>query len=745
MRRFTPFVVLATLVAAAACSDSGVQTPTTPGGDQNPRLVVPNNQYCTAKSASAIQAEIDGLFFKNQWPDPQSATGKFNNVQTKLAGNDLLGAQQTARDLVRFIANKFDHLTAAQQAASQADYDRLVADIYCFVGISGLVFDLNPGDPDKAFGVPGVGAVYFPANVVPVGTMVSITDISGFPPPLNTNLDTYAGYLEIKLIPSTVLPQNAIVALCLSSVPSGVAGPFLVGHNTPTGAFELLDPVAETAFPSILTTAAACSASSPAPSSRLGKLLSRIADALLPNQLQAAPAFLTLAIGGKTTSFSPVGVTNTTLVALGGKTTSFAPPADATAVQLAGAVGDFTGAAGTTTTTNVPSVTISTPNGTKIPGVQVTYATGPTVDATDVNSQAKVCDASQAVPASGQIAIQSDALGVAKLPCLSFGTLAGYANLAATFDASTLGFYNDNLINVVAQDGSTPTSGSLNWLVQTVAAAAATIKTYFPPAAPAQSYGYGSVTAYTNANPAPQVLVADQYGNVVGGTTVYWNANTSSGSTLTVGAAGATTNAAGVATVTSWNFGEGLNELLASIYDASTTAPIGFLPATFTGTTPTGQSLFACPLPGSSKTDLAPFSIKAPNGTVRTVTLSMSVTGQSSNLSAYPATIQVFTSNNFALTPIGSGSGTIALPGDNGNPVAQTFVLSNPATKTEMGNAATLYFKLTITAPSNRKVQLWYTNATFKNNDPCASSLVYTPTYPTSSTSKKGLAINVTN
>jgi hypothetical protein len=238
--------------------------------------------------------------------------------------------------------------------------------------------------------------------------------------------------------------------------------------------------------------------------------------------------------------------------------------------------------------------------------------------------------------------------------------------------------------------------------------------------------------------------VTDQYGNAVESASVYWSANTSSGSTLTVGSGG-TTGTGGVASVTSWNFGEGLNELIASLYDAGTTPPAGFTPVTFTASTPTGQELFACALPGNSKTDLAPFSIPAPNGTVRTVTLSMSVTGQSSSISGYPATIEVFTASNLTGTAIGSGTGTVALPGDNGNPVAQTFVLSNPATKAEWGNAKTLYFKLTVTAPSNRKVQLWYTSATFKNNDPCASALVYTPQYPTSSTSKKGLAIRVTN
>jgi hypothetical protein len=55
----------------------------------------------------------------------------------------------------------------------------------------------------------------------------------------------------------------------------------------------------------------------------------------------------------------------------------------------------------------------------------------------------------------------------------------------------------------------------------------------------------------------------------------------------------------------------------------------------------------------------------------------------------------------------------------------------------QTGNA-TIWFRLTITTPANRKPQIWYLNSTSKNG-----SIIYTATG--SSVVKKGLSINVTN
>jgi len=167
--------------------------------------------------------------------------------------------------------------------------------------------------------------------------------------------------------------------------------------------------------------------------------------------------------------------------------------------------------------------------------------------------------------------------------------------------------------------------------------------------------------------------------------------------------------------------------------------------ALFSATTATGGAVFACAPPGSSKTDNMPFSIKTPNASVRTVTLWMSVNGQASSTSNYPATLEVFTgTTGTAATKIGSGSGIIQVNGDNGKPLPITFVLTDVATQTESKVNSVMLFKLTITAPATRKPQLWYSNATFKTNDPCYSSLIYT-SYPSLTVFKRGLSISVTN
>jgi hypothetical protein len=243
-------------------------------------------------------------------------------------------------------------------------------------------------------------------------------------------------------------------------------------------------------------------------------------------------------------------------------------------------------------------------------------------------------------------------------------------------------------------------------------------------------------------------LVTDAWNNPVGNQTVYWNATTSNGGILTVGSTGTPTGANGIAQVTSWTIGEGLNQATAGLFAPGVTPTLpGYLEAVFTASTPTGQSVFACAVgTATNKTDLAPMSIKTPNASIRTVTLYMSVTGQSSALSNYPATIEVFkTTYGSAANRIGSGSGTVQLPGDNGKALPITFVLSDPATQPESKGSSVLWLKLTVTTPGTRKPQVWYQNATFKTNDTCYGSLVYTPTYPSSATFKRGLSIRATN
>jgi hypothetical protein len=275
------------------------------------------------------------------------------------------------------------------------------------------------------------------------------------------------------------------------------------------------------------------------------------------------------------------------------------------------------------------------------------------------------------------------------------------------------------------------------------AAVAAQIMTFMLPGpTAAQLYPYGTgLTPYVAVSPAPQARVTDQYGNVVGtGVPVYWSATTSNGAVLDVGAGSQTTD--GTAQVTSWTLGEGFNQLVASIYSDLQTPPAGFLPAQFTASTPTGVAVFTCGV-GSSKVDLGPFTIPAPNSSVKSVTLQMSVTGQASEISAYQADLSVRL-DGYNGTEVGAGSGIVQLPGNNGSPTPVTFHLSGNGVPRQTGSH-TLWFRLTFSnLPATRKIQVWY-NSSFPNSSPCKNAKVYAPTYPSSTTFKAGLSITATN
>lgn len=271
---------------------------------------------------------------------------------------------------------------------------------------------------------------------------------------------------------------------------------------------------------------------------------------------------------------------------------------------------------------------------------------------------------------------------------------------------------------------------------------AATIQTYMPPGPTA-----GSIHTYTTgltpgglASPAPTVIVKDAYGNPVSGTPLTWSPLLgSNGSVLDIGSGG-TTTATGTAQVGSWTFGDGLSQVAANI----TALPDG-TPAQFSASTPTGVPNFSC-LVGSSKRDLVPWSVPRPNSAVKEVTIWMSVTGQSNLTQPYPATLRVYENSASFTSPTGIPArivnGSVLLPGNNGSPTAVTFSL--PTSLPRISGNNTLYFRLSITAPDNRKFQLWYASSGFNNSSDCAKVLMY-PSYPTVTPTVKGMRIQLTN
>lgn len=763
MRYVRAIASASALAFTAACAEKATRDLTAPEANTPvPAVTAPvSSPYCAAKTDTEIQDAIDSLYFKNDWPDPNSALSKFAQVTAALDIGDITAARLATRNLVEFITNKYNHLTPAQQAAAANDYNELIADLWCFVGISGQVFDLNPDDPPKVFTIPGVGGVWFPGNVVPVGTLVVLTDLTGEPsfPGLTTPLDQWASYIDIQLIPEHTFtePNLPIVVVCPEAgAPTGL----YLGHDAP-GGFELLPPVDFSGITELTTLCGPASVQHPAPQGWLASWVNRAASFVLPRPLQAS-MMLAGGIGGSPSDFSPFGAVSTTLVGtngLGGSTTEFSPRPEA-GPPVARPLGTpsenrldgVAGTSGNPADPDWPVVTIKTVGGDSdgqnpIQGVTVTFTIG-AAETLDPDSEARLCDGDTDLTS---VQVVTDANGVAALPCLRFGTKAGFANIQATFDPATIGFPGDQLLTINSSAYG-ESSAALNWLVETTAGAAAYIYTYMPPGpdtAATHAYGSGLVEG-SAASPAPQVLVTDQWSNPVGGVGIQWSPlSDANGAILVPGAAGTQTNSLGVATAESWTLGAGLNTLTARFLGAGDTPSESA--ATFTATTPTGISLFACTV-GGNKTDIGWMSIPKPSGTVREITLYMSVTGQSSSEATYNATVEVRknSSTGALLGALPAPGGGITLPGNNGSPRAITLRLSDPVTPTDMAGTGqnatnTLWIGLTFTnLPGTRKIQVWYNNSITKSNQgPCYNSLVYNPGSTT--LFKRGLGINVTN
>ena len=344
--------------------------------------------------------------------------------------------------------------------------------------------------------------------------------------------------------------------------------------------------------------------------------------------------------------------------------------------------------------------------------------------------------------AFGNVATTPNVSVTASITTGGAGTLAG--TLSKTTVSGVATFTDLRIDGVVGSRTLAFTSGSLTSVTSSAiavgAGAASVVQTYMPTSAPvaAASYSYGTGLPVGPVDDPPQVRVTDAFGNPVANIGITWSpASASNGATVTPGTGGATTSAAGLAKVSSWSLGDGFNQVIAEIAGSTT-------PATFTGTGPTGLALFSCGL-GGSKADIGWLTIKTPAGTVRTVNLWMSVTGQSSSIATYPATISI-RKNGPTGAVVGGGSGGVTLPGNNGNPTAVTFTLSDEVFVSESGGASgnnALWIELTFPGlVATRKMQVWYQNVKRPTGD-CSNARVYEPGSITKS--KTGLSIVVTN
>ena len=257
---------------------------------------------------------------------------------------------------------------------------------------------------------------------------------------------------------------------------------------------------------------------------------------------------------------------------------------------------------------------------------------------------------------------------------------------------------------------------------------------------------YGPLAPFTTVSPNPTVRVEDEWNNLVTGATVAWQrtGDINNGSMVTP---------SGYSAV--WKLGDGGNALTAS------TGPL--TPVTFTAVTTTGGIINACVASGSLKksevgeynaatgTFTGRFSI-VPNNDfrIRKVTLSMSVTGESSGISNYPATLHVYRGLDMAggLQYTGTPTeGAIQLDGDNGSAQDVMFQMTPEVGSSVLISGQDLVFVVTVTAPANRTLQLWY-NSKPSSAGICPSSWLYKPGVTPPASGKdlvKGHLIRVSN
>lgn len=509
--------------------------------------------------------------------------------------------------------------------------DQVIADIYRFVGLDpdATICIVPPGAPstfcETQAANDNAGFVYFPPALFSQLTYVSIKALQNSS--VFSGLDEYGYVLEIRTAPVTTFgnDQPIVVACVPTDTPADVLDRLLLAHRRaeakygPNPPFSLL-PDEDLSGDQTLESYAAQFCGVPQPSagptgpslfglsadSPLNRMLVSARDLLLPEPLHASNALLLATRGfsgasGSPEEFSTFRAVDRGVTGAGGSAEEFAPSATGAATAAA------TGEAGSSSSTGLPTVVVQTPaGGAGVPGVRVTFALAdPT--STDGSGNLLYTPASEASLCIGSpTTVVTDANGAATLPCLNFGTKAGYKNLQVSFDPGQV--FTDLAISeqpcMIGAAGTCDNTFTQNFLIETVAGPAAGI---------AIVEGNNQVAAaYTAVATAPKVVVTDQYGNVVAGADVDWSANVGTiepnnglgnednGST--------TTGTDGTTALTSWTLGVGANTLLAELTTAG-----GIQSVTFNATGTFELVLANACVTGGAKDDITRFGFYVPN------------------------------------------------------------------------------------------------------------------------------------
>lgn len=343
MRRFLVAVSSCAVVLLAACSD---RVTTAPDTRVSPRFNLdPNAIACTDISPSEITGLIETVFGAGS-PDANSALGKWNNIQKQKADGNLALVVEKTWDLIDFIVTK----QKQNKLPANASSERLGRALFCFAGIDATLpqtsnaWVVYTSDTSRTLvTADGHAGVRLTGQNVEATSLISIVPSVDS---LNTNLDKYPVVYEFSKYPSNTFTSGVVAAVCGAidvNTPDSVLDQLVLGHNIDGTGFELLAKV------SIDFLSCGDLIASNAPKSLGDRLLAM----LLPKMLYALGPGAS-GIGGTLLEFSPIGPVDPRI--------NVTPNAAGTSAPIGSLV------------IPSPAVTLSTPNGTLLSNIPVSFA-----------------------------------------------------------------------------------------------------------------------------------------------------------------------------------------------------------------------------------------------------------------------------------------------------------------------------------------------------------------------------------
>lgn len=366
MRRHL-LLTCAGLLLLAACTDQSAA----PAGPAAVTGSGANALPAACSTPTQIRAQIAAVF---PAPSPlDTANKQFNKIEAAIVRKDTASARELALGMVSKILARYyaGGVIGGQTEPAQTNVITLIKSLFCYVGLPAP--PITPGSlgPDGVIGVVGplsprtvlvtqtqFAGIDIPAANTPTSTLISVTRLPDTPGPLLTPLDQYPAFYEYTATPAVTFSQDMIVGTCqVATFSAPDFSRLRMAHNVGPAA-EILPRVTA---PFLNCTSLIGSATF-APglrgyAQRGWQWFSPLVQALVLPEPAYATALGTCCLGGTTKKFSPFGAVDTLTVL-----------DRASAGSISGAPNSAVPAG------SLPTVTLITPAGKRVPGATVTFS-----------------------------------------------------------------------------------------------------------------------------------------------------------------------------------------------------------------------------------------------------------------------------------------------------------------------------------------------------------------------------------